>query len=92
MHAIYKFTHDGKQLVQTIGTPRVPGADGTHFNRPTFLAWLPDSTMFVSDGYNGNRVAKVRQERQDSCSTGDRRATPPDKRPGYMSNVLRHRR
>ncbi|MBV8728776.1 MAG: hypothetical protein JO336_03100, partial [Acidobacteriia bacterium] len=31
MHAIYKFTHDGKELVQTIGTPTVKGADGTHF-------------------------------------------------------------
>ncbi|PYR87207.1 MAG: hypothetical protein DMG19_11290, partial [Acidobacteria bacterium] len=58
MHAIYKFTHDGEKLVQTIGTAKVSGADGTHFNRPTFLAWLPDSTMFVSDGYNGTRVAK----------------------------------
>jgi hypothetical protein len=28
-HAIYKFTNDGKQLVQTIGTPGVPGADAT---------------------------------------------------------------
>jgi len=58
MGAIYKFSHDGKQLVQTIGTTKVTGADGTHFNRPTFLAWLPDSTMFVADGYNGTRVAK----------------------------------
>ena len=58
MHAIYKFTNDGKKLVQTIGTPDVKGADATHFNRPTFLAWLPDSTMFVADGYNGTRVAK----------------------------------
>lgn len=58
MGVVYKFSHDGKQLVQTIGTPKVTGADGTHFNRPTFLAWLPDSTMFVADGYNGTRVAK----------------------------------
>src|SRR5579862_1290340 len=58
MHAIYEFTHDGKQLVKTIGTPTVKGADGTHFNRPTYLGWLPDSTMFVADGYNGTRVAK----------------------------------
>ncbi len=58
MGVIYKFSHDGKQLVQAIGTPKVTGADGTHFNRPTFLAWLPDSTMFVADGYNGTRVAK----------------------------------
>ena len=34
----------------------VSGNDITHFNRPTFLAWLPDSTMFVADGYNGTRV------------------------------------
>jgi hypothetical protein len=58
MHAIYKFSHDGKDLVQTIGTPTVSGADGSHFNRPPFLAWLPDSTLFVADGYNGTRVAK----------------------------------
>jgi hypothetical protein len=62
MGVIYKFTHDGKQLVQTIGTPKVTGADGTHFNRPTFLAWLPDSTMFVADGYNGTRVAKFNRD------------------------------
>ena len=37
-HAIYIFSNDGKQLLQTIGTPNVPGADGTHFNRPTFMA------------------------------------------------------
>ncbi len=86
MHAIYKFTHDGKQLVQTIGTPKVPGADGTHFNRPTFLAWLPDSTMFVSDGYNGNRVAKFDKNGKFLLDWGQK-ATPPDKRPGYMSNV-----
>ncbi len=57
-HALFKFTHDGKTLVQTIGTPNKAGADATHFNRPTFLTWLPDSTMFVADGYNGTRVAK----------------------------------
>src|SRR5229473_2382846 len=39
MHAIYKFTHDMKELVQTLGTPTVKGADATHFNRPTFLVW-----------------------------------------------------
>ena len=30
-HAIYKFTNDGKQLVQTLGTPNVPGADRDTF-------------------------------------------------------------
>jgi len=57
-NAVFKFTHDGKTLVQTIGTPNQKGADDKHFNRPTFLTWLPDSTMFVADGYNGTRVVK----------------------------------
>ena len=56
--ALFKFTHDGKQLVQTIGTKGEAGEDDKHFNRPTYLAWLPDGTMFVSDGYNGHRVVK----------------------------------
>ena len=87
MHAIYKFSHDGKQLVQTIGTPTVKGADGTHFNRPTFLAWLPDSTMFVADGYNGTRVAKFDKDGKFLLDWGQKGTPPNDKRPGYMNNV-----
>jgi NHL repeat len=87
MHAIYKFTHDGKELVQTIGTPTVKGADGTHFNRPTFLAWLPDSTMFVADGYNGTRVAKFDKTGKFLLDWGQKGTPPNDKRPGYMNNV-----
>ncbi|HSR08520.1 MAG TPA: hypothetical protein VLM42_15315 [Bryobacteraceae bacterium] len=87
MHAIYKFTHDGKELVQTIGTPTVKGADGTHFNRPTFLAWLPDSTMFVADGYNGTRVAKFDKDGKLLMAWGQKGTPPNDKRPGYMNNV-----
>ncbi len=87
MHAIYKFSHDGKTLVQTIGTPTVKGADGTHFNRPTFIAWLPDSTMFVADGYNGTRVAKFDKEGKFLLDWGQRGTPPNDKRPGYMNNV-----
>ena len=37
MEVIYKFSNDGKRLVQTIGTPEQEGADATHFNRPTFM-------------------------------------------------------
>jgi len=57
-HAVFKFTHNGKQIVQTLGTPNKAGEDAAHFNRPTFLAFLPDGSVFVADGYNGNRVAK----------------------------------
>jgi len=87
MHAIYKFSHDGKTLVQTIGTPTVKGADGTHFNRPTFIAWLPDSTMFVADGYNGTRVAKFDKNGKFLLDWGQKGTPPNDQRPGYMNNV-----
>src|SRR6202790_4789211 len=87
MHAIYKFTHDGKELVQTIGTPTEKGADGTHFNRPTFLAWLPDSTMFVSDGYNGTRVAKFDKDGKFLLAWGEKGIAPGEMRPGYFNVV-----
>jgi DNA-binding beta-propeller fold protein YncE len=86
MQSIYKFSHDGKKLEQTIGTPRKSGADGSHFDRPTYLAWLPDSTMFVADGYNGTRVAKFDKNGKFLLDWG-KKGTPPDKRPGYFNNV-----
>jgi DNA-binding beta-propeller fold protein YncE len=75
-HALFKFTHDGKTLVQTIGTPNKAGADATHFNRPTFLTWLPDSTMFVADGYNGTRVAKFDKDGKFLLAWGTRGNAP----------------
>jgi hypothetical protein len=86
-HAIYKFTNDGKQLVQTIGTPDVPGADATHFNRPTFMAWLPDGSFYVSDGYNGTRVAKFDADGKFQLDFGMRGEPGKETRPGYMNNV-----
>ena len=53
-----RFSHDGKKLLQTIGEPNVPGTDDKHFYRPTFMAWLPDGTFFVADGYQNTRVVK----------------------------------
>ncbi len=55
---IFKFTHDGKQLVMTLGEPGVAGTDEKHFGRPTDIAWLPDGTFFISDGYTNTRVMK----------------------------------
>ena len=87
MHSVYKFSHDGKQLLQTIGTPTVKGADGTHFNRPTYIVWLPDSTFFVADGYNGTRVAKFDKNGKFLLDWGQKGTPPNDKRPGYFNNV-----
>ena len=56
--AIFIFSNDGKQLLQTIGTPNECGSDDKHFNRQTDIAWLPDGTFFVTDGYENTRVVK----------------------------------
>ena len=85
-HAVFKFSNDGNELVQTLGTPGEPGADGTHFNRPTFLGWLPDSTLFVSDGYYGTRVAKFDADGNFLMDWGEP-GTPPETRPGYFNTV-----
>jgi hypothetical protein len=57
-HVIHKFTNDGKRLVQTIGELDEFGDDEIHFRRPTMMAWLPDGSFFVSDGYGNQRVVK----------------------------------
>jgi DNA-binding beta-propeller fold protein YncE len=85
-HAIFVFSNDGKQLLQTIGTPGKLGADATHFHRPTFITWLPDGTFFVADGYNGTRVAKFDKNGKFLLDWG-MKGTPPDTRPGYFNVV-----
>ena len=85
--AIFKFTNDGKRLVQTIGTVNEPGADATHFFRPTFMAWLPDGTFFVADGYENTRVVKFDASGKYVTAWGEKGTPPNDTRPGYMNNV-----
>jgi hypothetical protein len=87
MQAIYIFSHDGKKLLQTIGTPEQEGADATHFNRPTFIDWLPDGTFFVSDGYTGTRVAKFDKNGKFVMDWGIKGNPPNESRPGYLNNV-----
>jgi len=57
LQEVFEFSHDGKPLL-TIGTERVPGVDATHFDKPTDIAFAPDGSIYVSDGYGNNRVAK----------------------------------
>ena len=78
--------NDGKKLLQTIGEPNVPGTDDKHFYRPTFMAWLPDGTFFVADGYQNTRVVKFDKDGKYLMTWGQR-GTPPEKRPGYFNNV-----
>lgn len=80
LHVIYKFTYDGK-LVMTLGTKGQRGRDGGRlFDRPTDIAWLPDGTFFVSDGYGGTRVAKFDKDGRFLMDWG--RAPVDPKNPG----------
>ncbi|MCC7123769.1 MAG: hypothetical protein IT178_02910 [Acidobacteria bacterium] len=85
-HAIYKFSRDGK-LVQTIGTPMKSGNDQSTFARPTDIAWLPDGTFFVSDGYVNTRVVKFDKDGKFLMTWGERGNEPNETRPGYMNTV-----
>ena len=85
--AIFIFSHDGKKLLQTIGEPNVHGNDDKHFYRPTFIAWLPDGTFFVADGYINTRVVKFDKNGKFLMAWGEKGNPPNEKRPGYFNNV-----
>ena len=88
-HALFKFTNDGSQIVQTLGTPGERGEDGSHFNRPTFMAFTP-TAMYVADGYNGTRVAKFDHEGNFLLTFGQRGeggGGQLETRPGYFNTV-----
>jgi DNA-binding beta-propeller fold protein YncE len=53
---IYVFSNDGKQLLKTLGEKNVAGTDGTHFNKPQDVAFLPDGRVLIADGLDNHRV------------------------------------
>ena len=85
--AIFKLTHDGKKIVLTLGEPNVHGNDDKHFYRPTYLAWLPDSTMFVADGYANTRVVKFDKDGKYVTAWGQPGTPPNEMRPAYFNSV-----
>ena len=94
-HAIFMFSNDGKQLLQTIGEPNVHAADDKHFYRPTFMAWLPDGTFFVADGYANTRVVKFDKNGKYLMTWGQTGATgrgaPPENAARLLEQRARHR-
>jgi peptidylamidoglycolate lyase len=83
----WKFTNDGSKIVQQWGEWKVPGADQTHFARPTDIAWLPDGTFFLSDGYVNTRVVKFDPSGKFVLQWGERGNNGTETRPGYMNTV-----
>lgn len=55
-HQIYVFSHDGSELLMTLGEKNVPGDDQTHFARPQDVAFLPDGRILVADGLDNHRI------------------------------------
>lgn len=85
LHMIYKFTYDG-ELVYSHGEYGVPGRGPNNFARPTDIAWLPDGTYFISDGYDGKRVAKFDPQGNFLMDWGQAPADPGNPGPGEFNN------
>jgi len=84
LHMIYKFTYDG-ELVHSKGELGVRGRGPNTFDRPTDIAWLPDGTYFISDGYGGTRVAKYDADDNFIMDWGSAPADPQNPGPGEFN-------
>ena len=73
---IFVFTNDGKSLVRTFGEKGVAAADERHFGRPAEIAWLPDGTFFVADGYQNRRVVKFDKDGRYVTAWGSQGSGP----------------
>jgi peptidylamidoglycolate lyase len=91
-HQILKFTNDGKELLLTLGEPGVPGNDENHFARPTDIAWLPDGTFFVSDGYINTRVMKFDKNGKFLMTWGTKGNSPGQFNLPHSVDIDRQRR
>ena len=69
---IFKFSNDGSRLVMALGEAGVAGSDDKHFDLPTDIAWLPDGTFFVSDGYRNSRVVKFDKDGRYLMAWGEK--------------------
>ena len=86
LHQIFRFTYDG-QLDHTLGTRLTPGRGPNNFARPTDIAFLPDGTYFISDGYDGVRVAKFGPDDEFIMDWGEEPADPDNPGPNEFNTV-----
>jgi DNA-binding beta-propeller fold protein YncE len=74
-HVIYKMSQDGKELMR-LGTRGAVGADASHFNLPTDVAFAANGDLYVTDGYGGARVVKFSKEGKFLLEWGKRGTGP----------------
>ena len=86
LHMIYRFTYDGV-LEHSKGTPGVRGRSPDTFDRPTDIAWLPDGTYFITDGYGGTRVIKYGPDDQFIKDWGQAPVDPANPGPNEFNTV-----
>jgi hypothetical protein len=91
-HAIFKYTNDGKTKLLTIGTVNEHASDDKHFYRPTFMAWQPDGSFYVADGYANTRVVKFDKDGKYLKAWGEKgsnagEGAQVETRPNYFNNV-----
>ena len=89
---IFVFSNDGKRLIRTFGEAGVAGADEKHFGRPTGIAWLPDGTFFVADGYTNSRVMKFDKDGTFLTQWGTKGTAPGEFQVPHSIAVDRARR
>jgi len=85
LHMIYIFNQQG-ELVRSHGEYGVPGRGPNNFARPTDVAWLPDGTYFISDGYDGKRVAKFDPDGNFLMDWGQAPVDPNNPGPSEFNN------
>ena len=59
-----------------MGERGVPGRGPNNFNRPTDIAWLPDGTFFVADGYGSQFVLRYDKAGKFLSKFGGRSTQP----------------
>ena len=75
LHQVFEFSPDGKLLL-TLGARQVPGNDLAHFNGPTGVAFGPDGSVYISDGYGNSRVLKFSPQGKFLLQWGSKGSAP----------------
>lgn len=75
-HQVVKFTNDGKKIVLKLGERGVTGTDHNHFNMPAGLAFMPDGSFYLADGYVNARIIKFDKDGRYVSEFGSKGSGP----------------